>query len=142
MTLVHQAGAAVLLVILTLCLQCAGLAILIMWIRRALARGIHKLDAFRSAALVIKSTAAVIVLHVVQVILWAGGYHWFCVPSWESAVYFSASSYATVGFGEAVLPSNWRLLGPVESLMGVLMCGVSVSLLFAVVTRLVGQQNK
>jgi voltage-gated potassium channel len=142
MTLVDRAGAAVLLVIFTLCLQCAGLALLIMWIRRALASGVHKLSAFRSAALVMQSTAAVIVLHGLQVVLWAGGYHWFCVPSWESAVYFSASSYATVGFAEAVLPSNWRLLGPVESLIGVLMCGVSVGLLFAVVTRLVGQQNR
>jgi len=30
-------------------------------------------------------------------------------------------------------------LGPVESIIGVLMCGVSVSLLFAIATELVGQ---
>jgi voltage-gated potassium channel len=86
-----------------------------------------------------QSTAAVIVLHALQVVLWASGYRWFCLPSWGSAFYFSASSYATVGYGDLVLPSNWRMLGPLESLVGVLMCGVTVSLLFAVVTRLLGE---
>jgi voltage-gated potassium channel len=139
MSFADRACAAVLLVILTLCLQCAGLAVLVTWLRRAAAGGIYKLSPFHSAALVMQSTAAVIVLHALQVLLWAIAYHWFCLPSWESAFYFSASSYATVGYGDLVLPSNWRMLGPMESLVGVLMCGVTVSLLFAVVTRLLGE---
>jgi len=44
-----------------------------------------------------------------------------------------------VGYGEVVLPSNWRMLGPLESMIGVLMCGISVSVLFATVTRLVSR---
>jgi hypothetical protein len=31
----------------------------------------------------------------------------------------------------------WRTLGPVESVTGVLMCGLSASFLFAIVTKLV-----
>jgi voltage-gated potassium channel len=139
MSFADRACAAVLLVILTLCLQCAGLAVLVTWLRRAVASGIYKLSPIHSAALVMQSTAAVILLHALQVVLWASAYHWFCLPSWESAFYFSASSYATVGYGDLVLPSNWRMLGPLESLVGVLMCGVTVSLLFAVVTRLLGE---
>jgi voltage-gated potassium channel len=61
--------------------------------------------------------------------------------SWESALYFSASSYATVGYGDIVLPAKWRMLGPLESMIGVLMCGVSVSLLFAIATRLIGRES-
>jgi voltage-gated potassium channel len=139
MSFADRAGAAVLLVILTLCLQCAGLAVLVTWLRRAAASGIYKLSPFHSAALVMQSTAAVIVLHALQVLLWASAYHWSCMPSWESAFYFSASSYATVGYGDLVLPSSWRMLGPLESIIGMLMCGVTVSLLFAIVTRLVGE---
>jgi len=138
MTVLHQAGAAFLLVVLTF-LQCAGLAVLITWLRRAVASGIYKLGPFHSAAMIMRSTAAVIVLHGLEILLWAGGYHWFCLPSLESAFYFSASSYATVGYGDVVLPSNWRMLGPLEGMIGVLMCGVSASLLFAIVTRLVGE---
>jgi voltage-gated potassium channel len=71
------------------------------------------------------------------ILFWASCYRRLCFSSWESALYFSASSYATVGYGDIVLPSNWRMLGPLESIIGVLMCGISVSILFATVTRLV-----
>jgi voltage-gated potassium channel len=59
------------------------------------------------------------------------------VTSWESAFYFSVASYATVGYGDVVLPWTWRTLGPVESIIAVLMCGLSASFLFAVVSMVV-----
>src|SRR4029077_8031768 len=46
--------------------------------------------------------------------LWAAFYRWLCFPLWESAFYFSTSSYATVGYGDIVLPQMWRTLGPVN----------------------------
>src|SRR6266403_974891 len=91
-------------------------------------------------SLVVQLTAAVIVLHGVLILFWAACYRWLCLPSWESAPYFSATSYATVGYGEVVLPSNWRMLGPLESIVGVLMCGISVSVLCATVARLVSRE--
>jgi voltage-gated potassium channel len=139
MTSLHEIATAVLLLILTLWLQCAGLAVLIGWVRVAVAGDLHRLGPFRSATVVVKFTAAVIVLHAVLILLWAVCYRWVCLPSWESAFYFSASSYATVGYGDVVLPSNWRMLGPLESMIGVLMCGMSVSILFATVTQLVSR---
>jgi hypothetical protein len=36
----------------------------------------------------------------------------------------------------------WRTLGAVESVVGVLMCGLSASSLFAMVTRLVGSDPR
>jgi len=91
-------------------------------------------------SLVVQLTAAVIVLHGVLILFWAACYRCLCLPSWESALYFSATSYATVGYGEVVLPSNWRMLGPLESIVGLLMCGISVSVLFATVARLVSRE--
>ena len=142
MTFFHEVGTAILMVILTLWLQCAGVAALIAWVRRAVTGDVHILGPFRSAALVVRLTAAIIVLHGVLILLWASCYRWLCFPSWESAFYFSASSYATVGYGDVVLPSHWRMLGPLESIIGVLMCGVSVSVLFAAVTHLVGRETR
>ena len=142
MALIREIGIAVLVVMITLWLQSVGLAALIHWVRNAFANDAHRLGPFRSAVLVVRLTAAVIVLHAVLILFWASCYRRLCFSSWESALYFSASSYATVGYGDVVLPSNWRMLGPLESIIGVLMCGISVSVLFATVTRLVNREGR
>ena len=137
MTLIPQAAVAVPLLILTLCLQCAGVAILVEWLGGVTTKGAQGFGPVRSAVLVVKSTIAIIILHGLVILLWASFYRLQCFPSWELAFYFSASSYATVGYGDVILPARWRLLGPLESMAGVLMCGISVCLLFATITRLV-----
>jgi voltage-gated potassium channel len=141
MTIFHQAAAAILLLMLTLWLQCAGVAVLIEWIKRIMARGIYTFGSIRAAALVVQTTIAMIILHGLVILLWAGFYRLRCFPTWELACYFSGSTYATVGYGDVILPSQWRLLAPLESMTGVLMCGVSVSILFAIVNRLVDAQD-
>jgi voltage-gated potassium channel len=142
MTLIPQASAAVLLLVLTLCLQCAGVAALMEWLRRVTAKDAQGFGPVRSAVLVVKSTIAIIILHGLVILLWASFYRLQCFPSWELAFYFSSSSYATVGYGDVTLSSRWRLLGPLESMAGVLMCGVSVCLLFATITRLMDRDPR
>jgi voltage-gated potassium channel len=141
MTLLQQAGAAVLLVLITLSIQCGGAAALIIWIRN-IPRETQKVRVFHCAALVMQTTVAVLVLHGIVILLWASCYRGLCLPSWETAFYFSASSYATVGYGDVILPSKWRLLGPLESMVGMLMSGVSIGLLFAAVTHLVDGESR
>ena len=141
MIFLQKAGAAVLLVLITLTIQCGGAAALIIWIR-SIPRETREVPLFRCAALVMQTTVAVIILHGIVILLWASCYRLLCLPSWESAFYFSASSYATVGYGDVVLPSKWRLLGPLESMVGMLMAGVSIGLLFAAVTHLVDGESR
>jgi len=136
MVFVRQASAATVLVALTLSFQSGGMAAFIHWGRAYFARDVSRLDPLRSAVLMVRFTSVMIVLHILQVVLWAVFYRWSCFPSWESAFYFSTGSYSTVGYGDVVLPRMWRTLGPVESLTGVLMCGLSASFLFAIVARL------
>ena len=142
MIFVREATAAVALVTLTLLLQCAGIAALISWGRTSLAPEVHRLGPIRSAMLMVRFITAFIVLHIFEILLWAAFYRWLCFPLWESAFYSSTSSYATVGYGDIVLPQVWRTLGPVESIIGVLMCGLSASFLFAVVSRLVDREAR
>jgi hypothetical protein len=97
----------------------------------------HRFGAFRSCVLMVRFTSVIIGLHLLTILLWAAFYRWNCFPSWESAFYLSAASYSTVEYGDLLLPRMWRILGPVESVTGVLMCGLSAGLLFAIVTRLV-----
>ena len=142
MMLFDQIATAVLLLSLTLCLQCAGVTTLIEWLKRVLTRDTHKYGPVYSATLVVKSAVAIVILHGLAILLWAGFYRSRCFPSWEIAFYFSASSYSTVGYGDVIVPHTWRLLGPLESVTGVLMCGISVSVLFALVTRLLDRDTK
>jgi voltage-gated potassium channel len=139
---VREAGVAVVLVTLTLSLQCAGMAALISFAKPSLAPDDLRLGPIRSALLMVRLMTAFIVLPIFAFCFWATFYRWLCFPLWESAFYFSTSSYATVGYGDIVLPQMWRTLGPLESIIGVLMCGLSASFLFAIVSRLVDRETK
>ncbi len=140
MILFNQAAAGVFLLILTLLLQCVGVAALIEWLEHGLTRE-TRFGPLHSAVLVVRASVAIIVLHSLAILVWASWFRLRCFRSWELAFYFSASSYATVGYGDAILPSSWRLLGPLESMTGVLMCGVSVALLFAIISRLIDRDT-
>lgn len=79
----------------------------------------------------------VIGLHVVEASLWAVFYKSAGLfADFETCLYFSLGSYSTVGYGDAVLPYKWRLLGTVEAISGVLFCGISASFFFAIVNAL------
>ena len=87
--------------------------------------------------LVIRVAWLLVLLHMIEIAVWAGFYHYVkAMPDWESAFYFSGTTYATIGYGDLVLPHEWRLLGPVEGLTGILMCGLSVGFFFAIISRL------
>jgi voltage-gated potassium channel len=136
MDFARQTIAAAVLVALSLWIQCAGMATLINW---GLAYLAHKqrLSLVHSTVLMVRVTSLMIGLHIAQVLVWAAFYRWLCFPSWGFAFYFSTATYSTIGCSDLVLPATWRSLGPVEAVTGVLMCGLSASLVFAVVTRLV-----
>ena len=40
------------------------------------------------------------------------------MPDLTSALYFSAVTYTTTGYGDLVLPDTWRLVGGIEALTG------------------------
>jgi len=129
-------------VTLTLSLQSTAMAGFVLWVRGYFAKNTSRLGLMRCADLMVRVTHVLLTLQLLEVALWAGFYRWKCFPSWGAALYFSATSYSTVGYGDLLLPSNWRMLGPVEGVMGVLMCGLSVSGLFAIVTRLVQHEAR
>ena len=77
-----------------------------------------------------------ILLHLAEIAAWALFYWWRrCLPDAESSFYFSGVTYTTLGYGDLVLPKEWRLLGPLEGLTGILMCGLSTGFFFAVVRQ-------
>lgn len=80
---------------------------------------------------------SLLLLHLVQIMVWAAFYQLDgCFPDFDTSFYFSAASYSTVGYGDVVLGPEWRILGAVESVTGVLMFGWSTGVLFTIVNHL------
>jgi hypothetical protein len=50
-----------------------------------------------------------------------------------TALYHSGVNFATLGYGDIVMSERWRLLGPLEAANGILMFGVSTSVMTAAV---------
>jgi hypothetical protein len=79
----------------------------------------------------------IILLHLIEITLWASVYVWTgAMPDLASALYFSAVTYTTTGYGDLVLPREWQVLSGIEALTGILMCGWSTGFFFAVFSRL------
>jgi hypothetical protein len=84
-----------------------------------------------------------IVIHAIEIAVWAVFYWWQkCFPDAESSFYFAGVTYTTLGYGDLVLPREWRLLGPIEGLTGILMCGLSAGLFFAMASRIYAARIK
>jgi hypothetical protein len=80
--------------------------------------------------------AWMILCHLIEICVWAFVYAWQgAMPDMQSALYFSAVTYTTTGYGDLVLPAEWRLVGGVEALTGILMCGWSTAFFFAVLNQ-------
>ena len=81
--------------------------------------------------------AGILLLHLIQTSLWAVFYYTQSLFSdFETSLYFSMTSFTTIGYGDVLLPRNWRLLGVIEGISGVLLCGVSTAFIFAVINAM------
>lgn len=93
--------------------------------------------------LVARLVGALLLLHLAEAIVWALFFLLFgLLPDFEAAAYFSLTSYTTVGYGDLILKEPWRLLGPIEAGVGILMLGWSTGLLVALLTRIYGQRSE
>src|SRR5580765_8395247 len=117
----------------TVTIHAAGLSAML---RRMLSSALPDTRFWPVTWLLVRVAWWLLLLHLVEISVWALFYWWQkCLPDAESSFYFSGVTYTTVGYGDLVLPQEWRLLGPVEGLTGILMCGLSTGFFFAVVSK-------
>jgi len=116
--------------------QSSGMVRLIRWLVRV-RDAIESPSVARRIGLLLRLFMLVVLLHLVQVVLWALVF-WGArqVSTLETAVYFSIITYTTVGFGDIVLGPPWRLLAGIEGLTGIILVGWSTAFVFAVVNHM------
>ena len=114
-----------------------GMASLMGYLLRRREKLQQKLTLFSTSRILILVFAIVILLHLLETSIWAGFYYSRNLfADFETSLYFSLKTYTTIGYGDILLPKGWRLLGGVEGLSGVLLCGVSTAFIFAILNAL------
>ena len=108
------------------------------WAIKQLRRSAERAKGFWEGTwLFILVAAWMVVLHLAEIGVFGLFYVWRgAMPDLTSGVYFSAVTYTTTGYGDLVLPPDWRLVGGIEALTGILMCGWSTGFFFAIVNRM------
>ena len=117
-----------------------GVVLAMRWLRRYEVRS-WRLS--RWARLFVLLAGWIILLHVAEITVWAVAYATMrAMPGLQSGLYFSAVTYTTTGYGDLVLPDRWRLVGAVEALTGILMCGWSTGFFFAVLSKMLASEEQ
>jgi hypothetical protein len=56
------------------------------------------------------------------------------------AIYHAAVNYSSLGYGDFVMSKSWKLLGPLEAVNGVLMCGMTAGVLMGILQAQIKQR--
>jgi Ion channel len=86
---------------------------------------------------VMMATSVVLMLaHAIEVFVWSLAYAIAnAAPDDANLIYFAFVNYTTLGYGDVTPLPNWRLLGPLTAMNGVLMFGWSTALMFEVLRK-------
>jgi voltage-gated potassium channel len=130
-----QLALATAMVIMTVLVHLFGLAML-MRVLRSHTRIFRRL-AIMPLTLLLAATIGIIAIHTFEIWLYALLYLQLGTFShFEQSLYFSTVTYATIGYGDVVMPHEWRILGAIEGAAGIIMLGWSTAFLISLLTQL------
>jgi hypothetical protein len=87
--------------------------------------------------LLLAASAGIILIHTAEIWTFAALYlELNCFSHFEEALYFSTVTYATIGYGDLVMPHAWRILGAIEGAAGIVMLGWSTAFLVSLLSQL------
>lgn len=71
--------------------------------------------------------------HILEIWVWAFAYLFIDeIKTLEAALYYSISTFTTVGYGDIVLSRLWRVFSSIEAANGMLLFGWSTAFIFEV----------
>lgn len=78
----------------------------------------------------------------VSAALWAGVYIFIGIfASLEPALYFSIVTFSTLGYGDIVLDPQWRILGSLTAVNGLIIVGLNTAVLVEAIARIRAAQH-
>jgi hypothetical protein len=132
-------GAALLLA--SLLTYAIAISLIVRVVARLIQRGYAGLGFWKNLSIMMLVMLMTAAAHLTQIALWAVVFL-LCgtISKFESAFYFSAQNYTSLGYGDVLLSEQWRLLGPLEAINGLLFFGLSTALLFATMSPLIANR--
>ena len=127
---------ATLMVLLTALIHLVGLAVLTRLLRSH-SRIMSRLRIMPISVL-IGAAIGIIAVHTAEIWTWAALYSYGLgtFDHFEQALYFSTQTYASIGYGDVLMPERWRILGAIEGAAGIIMFGWSTAFLLSLLTQL------
>ncbi len=101
----------------------------------------HKLD-LEAFWILVGFSISIFALHLLEIGLFAAFYHYVATMSVDTALFYSASAYTTLGQPSVEFPVKWRLVGAIEGLVGFLLIGWSTTLFVTDINKLIRQDRK
>lgn len=130
-------GAATLMVAATTLVHFFGLLMLTRLMSGAHSRLRPHEAAWRQAGMILLVVFGIFALHTIQIWLYAMLYRLLGeFATFEQALYFSTVSFSTLGLGDLTLSVDWRVLGAIEAMNGLVLIAWSTAFLMSVTTRL------
>jgi voltage-gated potassium channel len=137
MTLPAQLVLATIMAAFTIGAHLAGLTLLLRLLRRHRSRRPNGNQHLHDGIGILAAAFGLFVLHAIEIWAYAALYAVAgALQTFEEALYFSTSTYATIGYGDVVLGPGWRVLGAIEGVNGVILLGWSTAFFVAVVRRI------
>ena len=126
---------ACVLTALTVAVHTWGIAVLLRRIGRL--ETLTTIGTWGITLMLLRMISWLLLIHMLSISIWALFYWWSVdLPDAETAFYFSGVTYTTIGYGDVVAVRPWRMLAPLEGMLGILMSGLSAGLVFAVLTSI------
>lgn len=139
--MIQKLISASILMAVCVCIHAGGLALLIAhWKKKQKRLATLHTSPAGVTLLLVKVAVWLIFLHLLQIMVWAVYFNASgAFAELSTAFYFSSVTYTTTGFGDILLPDDRRLMAGIQSLTGILMCGVSTGFFFAVFSQTLGK---
>jgi hypothetical protein len=120
-----------------LVIQCSVVSLLLRVLIRLERRHLIRPTLIRTACLLIAVMLVMLAGNVLQMAIWAGLFCFFGeFKDATTAFYHSVVNFSTLGYGDMVMSPERRLLGALEAANGVLMFGLTTSVLFTLLSTL------
>ena len=131
-------------VIVSMAIQIFAIVYILQYLFKIVSRASKKAGVKRKTTYVISVIMAILFIgHMIQVAIWALLFMFVGeFDSYLTAYYHSMVNFASLGYGDIVMSEQWRLLGAIESSIGVLMFGVSAGAMLSIMSFILAHDDR